>query len=200
MSKLMQTIKWAWRAWPLIVTVAIGLVHYTLYQIFSGHSDLFNKVMCSALQLIGGFFVLFSIDQNIGLFQKQNLSILALNWIKSFPWIKRSGVAHMSGVAGIAIAGSGYAFSKKRCEKIEDQLIELERQIDECRSLIFEKERQLNGNIEKAKQELNSAISSNNSELIRLSSVIEDAVVGGFKSQAFGVLLVIYAAVLSVFM
>lgn len=55
------------------------------------------------------------------------------------------------------------------------------------------------GEIEDVKSELSHSIASNQLALLKLSEQVEKATVGGFKQQAFGVMLVIYGAIAGVF-
>lgn len=49
------------------------------------------------------------------------------------------------------------------------------------------------------KIELSNSIASNQATLNKLSEKLEKVIVGGFKQQSFGVMLLIYGAITSVF-
>ena len=53
--------------------------------------------------------------------------------------------------------------------------------------------------LEKTKAELKVSISTNQSAIESLAAKFEKATVGGFKQQAFGVMLAVYGAIVSVF-
>jgi hypothetical protein len=75
----------------------------------------------------------------------------------------------------------------------------IERQIDECRQLVFVKEKEIKLSIDRVKQELRTEISTNSAKIQDVTTLMDGSVIGGFKMQLFGVFLVIYGAVLGVF-
>lgn len=196
MSKLILITKWLWRAWPILMLVAIGLIHYSLCLTFDMHINIINKIVSASMQVIGGLIVLYSIDANIGMFKHHGLASIVWNWFSSFPLFKRTvTIPVKGGTIGFASAPTTLTVIRK-CNTMEERLNELERQLEECHKLVHEKARLLNEQVEKVRIEMNTSLSSHGAELKKLSTLIENSVVGGFKSQAFGVLLVIYGAVL----
>lgn len=199
MSKLILITKWLWRAWPIILLAAIGLIHYLLSQTFNTHTSSINKLVSASMQVIGGLIVLYSINANMGMFKNHGLASIVWNWLGSFPLFKRIVTLDISdSVIGAASCATTLTVVRKY-NSIEERLDELERQIEKCHKLVHEKARLLNEQVEKARTEMNTSLSGHGAELKRLSTLIENSVVGGFKSQAFGVLLVIYGAVLGAF-
>jgi len=199
MSKFIQITKWLWRAWPIILLTAFGLIHYSLCLAFDTHISIINKLISASMQVIGGLIVLYSIDANMGMFKHHGLASIVWDWFGSFPLFKRT--------VTISAKGNSIGFSScptkltvvRKCNTIEERLDELERQIEECHKLVHEKSRILNEQVAEVRIEMNTSLSGHGAELKRLSTLIEDSVVGGFKSQAFGVLLVIYGAALGAF-
>jgi len=82
---------------------------------------------------------------------------------------------------------------------VEEKIAELERRLDEFRQHVNEDIQAINARISQVHTELTTAVATNTATLNQLSSRLEMATVGGFKQQAFGVLLAIYGAVTSVF-
>jgi DNA anti-recombination protein RmuC len=157
-------------------------------------------VVSASLQVIGGAILLYSINQNMGTFRGHTFKTLALNWIRSYPSSRIAGVANITAKAAIVMGmGSVTATAQGQYSTVEEKLDHLQRQIDETRKLVHEKERLLNEALQNTRTELQASLSQHGTELRRLATVLSESVVGGFKSQLFGGLLVMYGAVLSVF-
>lgn len=117
----------------------------------------------------------------------------------SCPLIKRH-VHLQANVAGISSASAfGTMTVTRSFNTLEERVAELERQLAENRELILEKERVLVGKLEATKTELYQALDKHGAKVQDLSRKLEVAAVGGLKSQAFGVLLAVYGAVVGIF-
>lgn len=88
---------------------------------------------------------------------------------------------------------------RRATSTIEEKVAELERQLEEFRQHVSEDFRAANERITQVHSELSTAVAANTATMNHLSSKLELATVGGFKQQAFGVLLAVYGAVTSVF-
>jgi len=86
-----------------------------------------------------------------------------------------------------------------RSNTIEEKIAELERQLNEFRQHVNEDIQAVNARVTQVHSELSTAVATNTAALNQLSSRLELATVGGFKQQAFGVLLAVYGAITSVF-
>jgi hypothetical protein len=199
MQKANRLIKWLLKAWPFLVVAAVGCMHYLFYKTLQIEGDDLNKIAAATLQLVGGLIVLYKINENIGLFKQQNLLSMAVGWLKEFPLIRRSETVELkAGVIGVSSAGPVSVHVKRKCDTVEERLEELERQIDECRQLVHDKEKEINFTIVRVRQELEKEISVNRDRVQDVSSLIDQTAVGGIKVQLLGVLLVIYGAIIGV--
>ena len=158
-----------------------------------------HKILSATFQTLGGVIIVYSINDNMGMFRNQNIIQIITDWFKSFPLLRRSVVVGVVGVGGLAIAGSAEAHVSRRCNTLEERVEELERQLGYCRELIYRKEGEILTKIAVVKTDFNKQLTTHSDHLNLLSQKLESSIVGGFKSQIFGVILAIYGAAISIF-
>lgn len=190
---------WIWKAWPVLVILFLACAHFQALARFPNESVLVNKLTGTLMQIVGGLIVLYSVDSNLGLFRNQSLATSVIAWFRECPIFVRSVTVSGNCSASLGISGSVSASAIRAATTVEERLAEVERRLEELRSEMATKNREIYSHIAEVKLELSSSIASNQSALNKLSEKIEEVTVGGFKQQAFGVMLVIYGAVTSVF-
>ena len=190
---------WIWRAWPVLVMLFLASAHFQALARFPNESVLVNKLTGTLMQIVGGLFVLYSVDSNLGLFRNQSLATSVIAWFRECPIFVRSVTVSASCSASFGISGNATASVTRAATTVEERLAEVERRLEELRSEMATKNRELYSRITEVKSELSNSIATNQSALNKLSEKFEKVTVGGFKQQAFGVMLVIYGAVTSVF-
>ena len=199
MLSLSALVFWLLRAWPVLALVPIAFAHAYAHQFFSTETVMVNKITGTALQVVGGLIVLYSVNANLGLFREQHFGNIIIGWFRSFPLFRKSVTINCSGSASIAISGSARISARRVTNTVEEKIAELERQLDEFRQHVNEDIQAANARIAQVHIELSNAVAMNTTTLNQLSSRLELATVGGFKQQAFGVLLAIYGAGTNVF-
>lgn len=190
---------WFSRAWPVFVMTALAYAHWNALTCFPAETALVNKLTGTAMQVVGGLIVLYSVDSNLGLFRNQSLMATVIAWFRECPIFVRSITISASATSSCRTSSSASATVIRAATTIEERLAVLEGQFEELRSEVVTQHRAIHTRIEEVKSELSTLIASNQSALHKLSEQVERATVGGFKQQAFGVMLVIYGAVTSVF-
>jgi hypothetical protein len=178
---------------------ALAYAHWNALAYFPAETVLVSKLTGTAMQVVGGLIVLYSVDSNLGLFRNQSIVATVIAWFRECPLFVRSITLSSSATASCSVSASMSATVIRAATTIEERLAVLEGQFDELRSEVATQHRAIHSRIEEVKSELSSSIASNQSALHKLSEQVEKATVGGFKQQAFGVMLVIYGAVTSVF-
>jgi hypothetical protein len=108
-------------------------------------------------------------------------------------------VLRASGTAIATAFGGARSSVRRATSTIEEKVAELERQLKEFPQHVNEDFQAANARIAQVHSELSTAVAANTATLNHLSSKLEQATIGGFKQQAFGVLLAVYGAVASVF-
>ncbi|MDO8890470.1 MAG: hypothetical protein Q7V00_01355 [Sulfurimicrobium sp.] len=178
---------------------ALAHAHWFALVRFPGETVLVNKLTGTAMQVVGGLIVLYSIDSNLGLFRNQSLAATVIAWIRACPIFARSITLSADCTVSCNASASMSATVIRAATTIEERLAALESRIEELRSEVAIQHRAIHSRIEDVRSELSSSIASNQSALRKFSEQVERATVGGFKQQAFGVMLVIYGAITSVF-
>lgn len=198
MAKTKLFLLWLLRAWPVLALLPITVCHYAFLQLFPVNAALVNKLTGTALQIVGGLIVLLAIDGNLGLFRKQTLYSVVIAWFHDFPLVRKDVAIVLSGAVSVSATVSATLSAERRFTNIEERVAELERQIKELHATIDQQKAALLSRIEEVKAELGNGLASNQVAIQELSTRIETSAVGGFKLQAFGVLLAIYGAIVSV--
>lgn len=199
MRSLSSLLFWLLRAWPVLALVPIAFAHAVAHELFPAETVMVNKVTGTTLQVVGAIIVLYSVDANLGLFRGQHFGNIIVGWFKSFPLFRKSVTVSVSGCGGMAIAGSARISVRRATNTVEEKIAELERQFDEFRQHFNEDIQAVNARVAQVHTELSEAVATNTATSNQLSSRLELATVGGFKQQAFGVLLAVYGAVTTVF-
>ena len=65
---------WFWKAWPVLVMTGLAYAHWHALASFPSDTVLVNKLTGTAMQVVGGLIVLYSVDSNLGLFRNQSLN------------------------------------------------------------------------------------------------------------------------------
>lgn len=199
MRSLSALVFWLLRAWPILALVPIAFAHASAYQFFPAETVMVNKITGTALQVVGGLIVLYSVNTNLGLFREQHFGSIIKGWFRSFPLFRKSVTVSFTGSGGVTISGSARISVRRATNTVEEKIAELERQLDEFRQHVNEDIQAANARIAQVHSDISKTVAANTATLNQLSSRLELATVGGFKQQAFGVLLAIYGAVTSVF-
>ncbi len=199
MHMIRRIVIWMWRAWPVLVMLLLASAHFQALATFPNQSVLVNKITGTLMQIVGGLIVLYSIDSNLGLFRNQSLVTSVIAWFRECPLYVRSVTVSASVSGSFGISGSASASVGRAATTVEERLAEVERRLEDLRSEVVTKNREIYSHITDVKIELSNSIASNQATLNKLSEKLEKVIVGGFKQQSFGVMLLIYGAVTSVF-
>lgn len=200
MRSISQILVWLLRAWPVLSLLPIAIGHIAAHSLFPRDPILVNKITGTVLQIVGGFVVLHSVNANLGLFRDQHLGNIISSWFRSCPLLGTSVTLIISDIAQAQALGANVRISTRRSvHTVEERIEELEKQLEEFRASIQEDLFAANTRITQVHSELSSAVASNSTTLSQLSARVENATIGGFKQQAFGVLLAVYGAITSAF-
>ena len=194
MHTVLQLLKWLLRAWPVIVMLIVICVHCMLIFYFSLCSSEVNKVASLLTQLVGGGFILYSIDSNIRTFNEKNIVAIFKDYLREFPLIKRPVIAHAK-VSPIKLKGAnGTTTVTENPKSIDEKLEYLQRQINNLYSKVEYNLNEITAKIDSHINETKSQINDTKLDVKNIESKIKEASIGGIKSQLFGVLLMVYGA------
>jgi hypothetical protein len=190
---------WLFRAWPVLALLPAFAIHLLAIRQFPEHASLVNKVAGMLLQLTGGSLILYSINDNLGLFRQKSLLTTIQEWFHAFPRAGKSVTVNVRGAASVGFFGTATAASRKAPVTLEERVAHLEESLKSVRQELATTTSAIHTRIEETKTELGTRISVTTDHMAELRRKVEHAAVGGFKVQAFGVLLAVYGAVTSVF-
>jgi len=197
MKKITQFNVWLLKAWPFIAIITIAYIHHKILGLVQPDSaELINKFVSSLTQIIGGLIVLYSINSNLGLFKQNNMLLLFLNWLKSFPLFRT--IEPISGNGNFTEPCpeiSSEVHTGKVCKSLEEKVEEAQRQIDELRNLLYRKENEILTSIRTTELNLKELIYKNQNDINSLNGIVIKTTIGGVNAQIFGVLLVVYGAI-----
>ncbi len=186
---------WIWRAWPLICISGLGVLHYILIVTMQLDAKKVNDAVALGSQLLGGLFVLYSIDSTIGILNRTSLLKDFVSYVKEFPLIKRATIVQIAGAAEINITGKAIGISSGMPPSIEEQILYLQNQIDALRQDTLKNFDELRTSIDKKTGELDVRIDSTKESIRTFEKKITDISLGGVKLQLLGVTLLIYGAI-----
>lgn len=190
----LRIIKWFWKSWPVIVVIGFWCIHLLLLNYLNAPDEKINAFISLFAQLSGGLLVLYSIDDNIGLFKKGGIIEELKSYLLTFPLIKRNITLNLdSGNFKISGGEANLAVSRNP-QTIEEHIEYLQEQINELKFNVDKKYSKLNQVIGELDTRISNSIEENSSAISDIKSKLESFAIGGLKLQFFGVLLVIYGA------
>ncbi|UCV05700.1 hypothetical protein [Dechloromonas denitrificans] len=189
---------WLLRAWPLLALVPFFAVHAVALNAFQGQATWVHKIIGLSLQLLGGLLVLWSVNDNLGLFRKTSLAGTFMAWLRDFPTTNHHLILATNGMANASGSAAVVSVGRKTPTSLEERVAELELLLQELRAELSTKITNLAMRVEASKTELSDLIQATDGKIASLSERVEKVTIGGFKVQAFGVLLAIYGAITSV--
>lgn len=197
-SMVASLLIWAWRCFgPLIVLLIIGAAHFALLRVFALDAEIVNKWLAAVLQIIGGILVLWSINDNLGTFRNKGLAQWFIDELRTFTFRKNTTIVPVTGNATFSSAGSANVSFEAAPATIEERLSNIEKGIRELRVFATDLDRKTNARLDLLDSHLNDAMAKQHAAVERLTAQVDRSFVGTFKLQLFGVLLVIYGAVVS---
>lgn len=203
MHLLRQYVVWLARAWPVLVIALLVGVYLLALCIFPAQGVFINKITSLGMQVVGGLIVLQAVNDNLGLFLSKSLGTIVFAWFRDCPLFKlfkrKNGLALIAAGTNSSTGSASLSSVERTANTLEERVSLIESHIRKLREEITVTNYELHQKIDVAKSELIQSISSNQSALGQLADKIESATVGGFKQQAFGVLLAISGTVISFF-
>ncbi|WP_304511725.1 hypothetical protein [Desulfobacula sp.] len=188
-------IRWLWlEFWPVWLTAILVGMHYCAYVLAPDKILVINKIAGSTLQVIGGLIVLYSTYKNIRLFEQKNLLARFTGCFKRCPLLKRPvtrnfmvSLSNESSCSDISVI--------MQFNIVEEKIAELERQMQEYRQIMIDKEKKFNEKIVVSETSLIEKITKTDKQIDKVETQFHKLVVGGISTQVFGVLLIVYGAV-----
>jgi uncharacterized coiled-coil protein SlyX len=199
MNLFKQRLRWAWRAWPLWVLIIVSVITAHFGTWAPPPVDLrFNKVFGAALQGLGAFLVLISIDGNLGLFRGHGVFIELRDYIRAYP--RRVSIVTVVGAScGQANANGLTASVRVWPEDIDGRVAALEQWCKELEIKISNQRAEVLRRVDEVQAEQRATMGEHGRRVENLAKKIEETAVGGTKLQAFGVGLAVIGSILSIY-
>ena len=198
MKKIISTLTWILRAWPVLFVIGILIVHLILLNYTNIDSVMMNSVIGQVLPLIGGVFVLISINESFQDFQNISMFTSLKNYFKSCPLKKQNYVLGASSIEMSVTFGKPTLMVKKKWNSTEEGLNELERRIEDLRKFIGEVSKSNAEDHTRIFSEVNILAGKNHQEIQQVSNRLDKSVLGNVKYQVFGILLIVYGFILNI--
>ena len=186
--------KWFLQAWPILIFIPICFIHSYLRDSFS--SLVVDKSFALLAQIVGGGLILYSIDSNLKVLNKNKLLSRLSDYFKSFP-IKQSATATVTGVESKSYIGDVKIKVTKNPVTMKQKIAYLQEQINILKDDVKEDILNVHSRITNQHAELSTEITNIKLETSSFNSKFEDifSSQNGVKIQFFGVLLLVYGAI-----
>lgn len=124
---------WMMRAWPFLALLPIVGTHWLAVYYVPHPVGQIHKIVGTILQVVGGVLVLYSLNENLGLFRSQSLAGVFLSWVKSFPLVRHATASGNIFLTGLIASGGATASARLASTTLEERVAALEVQINEVR-------------------------------------------------------------------
>ena len=192
-------IPWLMRAWPILALAPVAVFHFIAHQVYPADPVFANKLVSASLQFAGGILVLWSVNDNLGLFRSQSLKSAFIGWFKDYPRVREPILAYSSTCDGADATSASVSTVAQIPNTLEERVAEIESKLAEVRTQLTQELQAINVKIEEAKSESSKQISETSTGIANLAERLEHTAVGSFKLLSLGVALAFWGSVTSVF-
>jgi len=180
--------------WPLHLLLIFIVIHIVGLVGLSENIDGWNLFSSTFLQLFGGWFVIKTINDNLGVLSSTSIKQTLRDYFESVPAFKPKSITiQLKGASLSASTGVAKVTVSKKLkttkEKIEFLFSEIRRLENENRELRVELVRK----IDSLKSSLEDKIRYQEHDIENIQSKIVDTLVGGAKEEALGILCIFYS-------
>jgi len=197
MTRILVLVKWFWRAWPILVPVALLIAHYITINFCKLDIIQFNKIASLSLQILGGIIVLYSIDSNIGIINNESLFIIIKKWVTSMPIFIKPVTLQVDSTRHTMTAHPAKLRVGNSTDTIEGKIKYIQQQIEWLKEDLNDEVKHLKDSIQNTDKRISKDVSDIRARVNLITNKVEKVSIGGFKVQFFGVMLMIYGSVVS---
>ncbi len=180
--------------WPLHLFPIFFIVHLAGFAVFSENIDGWNLFSSTSLQLFGGWYVIKTINDNLGIFSGSSIMQSVRDYFKSFPAYKPKSITmYAEGASyGVSFGNAKLTINKKlktTKEKVEFLFSEIKRLENENRKLKAE----LVSKIDNLKSSLEDSVRNQKKDIESIQSKVVETMVGGTKEGVLGIFCIFYS-------
>lgn len=197
MKRITLLIYWLLKAWPVLISMALGYFHYLIVTNYSVNVSEINKTISLVLQIIGGLLIVYSIDSNIGIVGNLSLVGIVKKWFLSIPLFSKS-VTIETGTANLKMTGHPCKVRVgDSTDTVEGKIKYLQQQVDWLKEDLNDEVKHLKDMHIKSENLLNEKISNIDTRVSETNTKFNKVSLGGIKVQLFGILLMIHGSISS---
>ena len=158
------------RAWPALLPAGFAVAHVLFTYRFPEHSATLNRFVALVFQIVGGGFVLWSIDSTLGVARGGSIRGMVMSWIRTWPR-RGAGVTVTPAPATMAVTGLPPTIRIGiGGNSIEDRVKRLEQEIVWIKEDQANETKRINAAIEQSDRRFQRGLSSIRSDLGLLDS------------------------------
>lgn len=199
MNRLRIQLRLICSAWPFFIAVILIAAHIASIDYAPCQATKINKLVSLVLQLVGGFFVIWSIDSNLGIITGIRLKEAFFAYVAKIKQAGKAVVISIQGLSASSSIGSATLTTKRIPITIEDKIADLQIQVDEIKFQIQKETAGLNQKISDVQNTLEAQIRAAQSTIETLQRNVREVTVGGIKLQLFGAYLLVHGAIAGYF-
>lgn len=110
-----RLFRWSKQPWPLHLLIIFIVIHLIGLVVFSANTDSWNQHSSAFLQLFGGWFVIKTINDNLGILSGSSIRQAIRDYLKLIPTYKPKPITlHVeSGSFGVSFGNANLTINKK---------------------------------------------------------------------------------------
>lgn len=198
MKKFFSLLKWSLKSWPVLITLVLIMIHIFIYSCCEIDKTLANTIIGPFLQLVGGLFVLMSINENIKDLRHENLFSMFKNYLKSCPLFVHHYFLEVESASLKLTTENVNLYVKKSWKTEEEGIQEMERRIDELKKYCMENDNAIREEITSFCIKNNTLIANNNQAIQKVGNLFDKLIIENVKYQVMGILLIVYGFVVNI--
>ena len=196
-----ELLKWIFRAWPVLVEGLLIILHLVALSacldwtfVCFTESEI-NELISLFAQLVGGIFVVISIDSNLAVFSKSNLTTVFKNYLAEFPLLKRERKLQPVHSDFTIRVGRPRVKTSRSPETVEEKLEYLQSQIESLEEHVNASFSDVYNEFTEIRKIHREASENTQQEIAKIANSLRSAALGGINLQLLGVLFVIHGAI-----
>ena len=118
--------RWFAIPWPLHLLFIFILIHWVGLALFAENTDGWNLLSSTFLQLFGGWFVIKTINDNLGILSSSSIMQSVRDYFRSLPSYKRKSITiQVEGISSSSSVGTANLIVNKKLKTTNHQLSNL---------------------------------------------------------------------------
>ena len=186
--------RWFVFPWPLHLLFVFIVIHLTGMVLFSENVDSWNLHSSTFLQLFGGWFVIKTINDNLGILSSSSIFQSVREYFRMLPSYKPKNITmHAEGASFGMSFGTGDLTLNKKLKSTKEKLEFLFSEIKRLEAEIRETREELSKTIDSLQSSVEASIRNQKNDIENIRGKLIDTLVGSAKEEALGILCIFYS-------